>query len=175
MGRLPNIHLYHLLIKVVFLFKNLMLLMKHFVLQGAFFIYFALSTAYKLFVFSLRFCEANGLRRDYSSELVSEQLVKKNTNKGLSASSNYDDSSNATKLVKTIDYNDENAIMKKTAGTISAKYEDIISEFKKIKNSEALQMSIDELIDFDEDGFHETMKILSRRYKFYYAREKRKS
>lgn len=78
-------------------------------------------------------------------------------------------------MVKTIDYNDENAIMKRTEDTISAKYEDIILEFKKIKNSEALQMSIDELIDFDEDGFHETMKILSRRYKFYYAREKRKS
>lgn len=218
-----------------------------------------------------RFCEANGLRRDYSRELVSEQLIKKNTNKGLSASSNYDDSSNAPKLVKTIDYNDKNAIikelkdfedrtaglpyeknctvtadgkvweldgssgfvatdlietqkggsslkgsysyhnhpddetwfsfsgmdvgfflekeqafskasdyrysyiMKRTEDTISAKYEDIISEFKKIENSEVLQMSIDNLVDIDEDKYHETMKILSRRYKFYYAREKRKS
>lgn len=65
--------------------------------------------------------------------------------------------------------------MKRTADTISAKYEDIISEFKKIENSEVLQMSIDNLIDIDEDKYHETMKILSRRYKFYYAREKRKS
>lgn len=63
-------------------------------------------------------------------------------------------------------------IMRRTEDTLSSSYEDIISEFNNLYQTDIYQMAIDELIDIDEDGFHEVMKILSKRYSFAYERIK---
>lgn len=52
--------------------------------------------------------------------------------------------------------------MKRTADTLSAKYSDIVSEFTKIYQSTIYEKSFENLIDIDEDGFHEVLKILSK-------------
>lgn len=63
-------------------------------------------------------------------------------------------------------------VMKRTADTLSAKYSDIVSEFTKIYQSTIYEKSFENLIDIDEDGFHEVLKILSKKYNFKYKREK---
>lgn len=72
---------------------------------------------------------------------------------------------------KTSDYK-YSYIMRKTEDTLSSSYEDIISEFNNLYQTDIYQMAIDELIDIDEDGFHEVMKTLSKRYNFIYERIK---
>lgn len=62
--------------------------------------------------------------------------------------------------------------MRRTEETLKANYDDIVSEFDSIKKNDIYQMSYDGLIDIDEDGFHEVVKILSKRYKFDYERIK---
>lgn len=63
-------------------------------------------------------------------------------------------------------------VMKRTTDTLSAKYSDIVSEFTKIYQSTIYEKSFENLIDIDEDGFHEVLKILSKKYNFKYKREK---
>lgn len=50
----------------------------------------------------------------------------------------------------------------------------VYSRFKEIEDTVVAQMKWDGLIDPDMDGYHETMKLLSRELKFYYVRTKRK-
>lgn len=64
-------------------------------------------------------------------------------------------------------------IMRRIKDTISADYNDIVSEFDEIKYRTVLQMAFDGLIDMDANGFHETMKILSKKYHFHYERKKK--
>ena len=40
-------------------------------------------------------------------------------------------------------------------------------------NKKKVLESLKEKIDIDRDGFHETMKILSQKYKFHYQRKVR--
>ena len=64
--------------------------------------------------------------------------------------------------------------MKRTTKTLWADRRDIESEFDEIYQKDIYQMSFDELIDIDEDGYHEVMKILSKKYGFVYNREKKR-
>ena len=61
-------------------------------------------------------------------------------------------------------------IMRRTQDTVIADYDAVKREFYKVYCSDVYQMSIDEIIDIDEDGYHEAMKIMSKRYKFLYRR-----
>lgn len=63
-------------------------------------------------------------------------------------------------------------VMKSTKDTIPANYDDIISEFGDLYQKNVYQMSVDGLIDIDEDGYHETIKLLSKKYGFQYERIK---
>lgn len=63
-------------------------------------------------------------------------------------------------------------IMRRTEDTLSSSYENIISEFDNIYQTDIYQMAFDGLIDIDEDGYHEVMKILSKKYSFVYERIK---
>lgn len=64
-------------------------------------------------------------------------------------------------------------IMKRTEDTLSSSYENIISEFNNIYKIDVYQMAFDGLINIDEDGYHEVMKTLSKKYKFEYERIKK--
>lgn len=64
-------------------------------------------------------------------------------------------------------------IMKRTEDTLSSSYENIISEFNNIYKTDVYQMAFDGLINIDEDGYHEVMKTLSKKYKFEYERIKK--
>lgn len=61
-------------------------------------------------------------------------------------------------------------VMKRTTDTLSAKNSDVLSEFKQIEKNDVLQMAFEGIIDIDEDGYNEVMKILSKRYHFFYER-----
>lgn len=56
------------------------------------------------------YCDARNLKRDYSRELVSEQIVKNLKGKSAGNSANTKES-NLPKLIKTVDFNDKNAII----------------------------------------------------------------
>lgn len=56
------------------------------------------------------YCDAHNLKRDYSRELVSEQIVKNLKGKSAGNSANTKES-NLPKLIKTVDFNDKNAII----------------------------------------------------------------
>lgn len=66
--------------------------------------------------------------------------------------------------------------MERTSETLSVSYEEAMSAFKKIHNTDILEKSFvaeqnGEVYDIDEDGYHDVMKILSKKYEFKYKRE----
>lgn len=61
-------------------------------------------------------------------------------------------------------------MIKRTKDTATVKYEDIVAEFERIHDADIYQMAFDKLIDIDEDGYHEVMKILAKKYNFIYER-----
>lgn len=63
-------------------------------------------------------------------------------------------------------------IMQKTSDTVTADYSSVVYEFRKILNNEVLELAFNGAIDYDSDGYHEVMKILSKKYKFEYTRSK---
>ena len=67
------------------------------------------------------------------------------------------------------DYKYEYSI-KRTKDTIKAKYDDIVSEFRKIERTTVYEMAFDGKLNIDEDGYHEVVKILADKYKFIYKR-----
>lgn len=64
-------------------------------------------------------------------------------------------------------------IMRRTSKTLSLSREQIEHEFKTIYKNDVLEKSLFGDLDIDRDGFHETMKILSKRYGFIYERHLR--
>lgn len=64
-------------------------------------------------------------------------------------------------------------VMRRTEDTLSASYNDIVSEFNNLFQTAVYQKSFDGVIDIDEDGYHEIMKILSKKYRFIYERIKK--
>lgn len=62
-------------------------------------------------------------------------------------------------------------VMKRTKDTLSATYDEVMSEFEEIRGREVLEKAFLEDFDMDEDGFHETVNILSKKYGFYYERK----
>ena len=44
------------------------------------------------------------------------------------------------------------------------------NDFYNIYKNDVYQLSFDDIIDIDEDGFHETMKLMAEKYKFSYTR-----
>lgn len=64
-------------------------------------------------------------------------------------------------------------IMRRTDKTVFNDYDNVASEFKKVLNNEALEMAFNGAIEYDFDGYHETMKIISQKYKFEYERHKK--
>ena len=64
-------------------------------------------------------------------------------------------------------------VMRRTEDTLSASYNDIVSEFNNLFQTVVYQKSFDGVIDIDEDGYHEIMKILSKKYRFIYERIKK--
>ncbi len=64
--------------------------------------------------------------------------------------------------------------MERTEDTVDIDPDKVYSRFKEIEDTVVAQMKWDGLIDPDMDGYHETMKLLSRELKFYYVRTKRK-
>ncbi|MEE0857686.1 MAG: hypothetical protein U0L58_10390 [Ruminococcus sp.] len=77
--------------------------------------------------------------------------------------------SNAELLAKASDYK-YSYIMRRTAQTIGSSYNDVYREFKNIRDTEVMEKAFSGDLNFDEDGFHETMSILSKRYGFFYER-----
>jgi len=63
-------------------------------------------------------------------------------------------------------------IMKRTPETLAVDPDVVYHRFKEIEHTLVAQMKWDELIDPDIDGYHQTMKILSRELKFFYERKK---
>lgn len=65
-------------------------------------------------------------------------------------------------------------IMRRTEDVIDIDPDVAYHRFKEIEATTVAEMKWDMLIDPDMDGFHETMKILSRELNFYYERQKSK-
>lgn len=95
---------------------------------------------------------------------------KKETHFSFSGEDAGDFLSNAESMAKASDYKYAYT-MTRTNETLNAKYEDIKSEFKSILNNEVLERAFWGEVDFDENGHHETMIILSQKYKFNYERK----
>lgn len=66
-------------------------------------------------------------------------------------------------------------IMQKTPDTLAVSPEMVYYRFKEIFNKDIRALAWDELIDMDLDGYHETMKILSKELGFTYGRWKKKT
>ena len=60
--------------------------------------------------------------------------------------------------------------MRRTKNTVIADYETVRNDFYNIYKNDVYQLSFDDIIDIDEDGFHETMKLMAEKYKFSYTR-----
>lgn len=61
-------------------------------------------------------------------------------------------------------------VMRKTSETIAVDPNLVYHRFKEIYRTEILALSDAGKIDIDKDGFHETMRCLSREYRFVYRR-----
>ena len=55
--------------------------------------------------------------------------------------------------------------------TISAEYDTMESEFKRIYRTHVVPMASERKIDFDEDEYHIILNVLSSKYKFKYERK----
>ena len=63
--------------------------------------------------------------------------------------------------------------MDRTADTVEKTYEEVYHRFKEIEKTDVLEMKGRQSIDPDMDGYHETMKILSRELNFKYGRKEK--
>jgi uncharacterized protein with gpF-like domain len=63
-------------------------------------------------------------------------------------------------------------VMRRTKNTIDVDPEAAYNRFKEIYSTTVSELAWDEKIDMDLDGYHETMKILSKEFKFLYERRK---
>lgn len=63
--------------------------------------------------------------------------------------------------------------MKRTADTIEKTADEVYHRFKEIEKTDVLEMKWKQVIDPDMDGYHETMKILSRELNFKYGRKEK--
>lgn len=63
--------------------------------------------------------------------------------------------------------------MERTSETIEKTIAEVYHRFKEIEKTNVFEMKWNGVIDPDLDGYHETMKILSKELKFKYAREKK--
>ena len=77
--------------------------------------------------------------------------------------------SNGESFAKASDYK-YSYIMRRTKNTVIADYETVRNDFYNIYKNDVYQLSFDDIIDIDEDGFHETMKLMAEKYKFSYTR-----
>lgn len=64
-------------------------------------------------------------------------------------------------------------VMKRTADTIEKTADEVYHRFKEIEKTDVLEMKWKQVIDPDMDGYHETMKILSRELNFKYGRKEK--
>lgn len=62
--------------------------------------------------------------------------------------------------------------MMRTEATLDVDGETAYHRFREIYRNDIYDLSWNGLIDIDEDGYHETMKRLSKEYHFVYARRK---
>lgn len=60
--------------------------------------------------------------------------------------------------------------IKRIDRTLIAQYDDVVIKYKEIYNNDVYEMSYRKKLDIDEDGFHETVKALSKHYNFEYER-----
>jgi len=60
--------------------------------------------------------------------------------------------------------------MRRTEQTVEKSYDEVYHRFWEIYKSQTLQKAWDGEIDIDLDGYHETMKVISREYAFEYER-----
>ena len=65
-------------------------------------------------------------------------------------------------------------VMKRTEKTVALSYEEVYNRFNKIFSTNTREKAWNGEIDMDIDGFHETMKVLSRDLGFEYERKKKK-
>ena len=65
-------------------------------------------------------------------------------------------------------------VMKRTEKTVALSYEEVYNRFNKIFSTNTREKAWNGEIDMDIDGFHETMKVLSRELGFEYERKKKK-
>ena len=63
--------------------------------------------------------------------------------------------------------------MKRTKETAALSYDEVYNKFNQIFSEETREKAWNEEIDMDFDGFHETMKVLSRELEFEYERKKK--
>lgn len=77
--------------------------------------------------------------------------------------------SNGEAFAKASDYK-YSYIMRRTKNTVISDYETVRNDFYNIYKNDVYQLSFDDIIDIDEDGFHETMKLMAEKYKFSYTR-----
>ncbi len=63
--------------------------------------------------------------------------------------------------------------MRRTKETMEKSYDEVYYRFQEIENTDVLEMKWKKIIDPDIDGYHETMKILSKDLKFEYERTKK--
>lgn len=64
-------------------------------------------------------------------------------------------------------------IMKRTAETLATSADEVYHRFKEIEGTTVMEMKWNQEIDPDIDGYHETMRILSKEMRFTYERKKR--
>lgn len=64
--------------------------------------------------------------------------------------------------------------MQRKSNTVSADYNTIRHDFKHTLQNDVYQLSMNGMIDIDEDGYHQTVKTLSEKYKFAYRRVAKK-
>ncbi len=60
--------------------------------------------------------------------------------------------------------------MQRQSNTVSADYSTVKRDFNYILQTDVYQLSINEMIDIDEDGYHQTIETLSKKYNFSYRR-----
>ena len=61
-------------------------------------------------------------------------------------------------------------VMRREDDTALLDYESAKSDFYQIRNTIIYQMSLEESLNIDVDGFDEIMKIMSKKYNFSYRR-----
>ena len=63
-------------------------------------------------------------------------------------------------------------VMQRTQETLAVEPEIVYHRFKELYSGDVMELSFDEKIDIDRDGFYETMIRLSKEYHFFYERVK---